>query len=96
MTTPTDLQKEKEQVDKEMKIRKTSCVMDKRRASDSKLVSGLLDEESKKLLIRNILQEIYGKHITALKRQEPYFYNAICEAIVLSYKLGIKKRGTNK
>ena len=66
-----------------------SCVMDKRGVSGSKLASELSDEENKKLLIQNILKEIYGiEHYRCLKKQEPYFYNAISEAIKLSFKEG--------
>lgn len=40
-------------------------------------------------LIKKILKEVYGsKYYENLKKQEPYFYNAISEAILISYNKG--------
>jgi hypothetical protein len=84
-----ELEKDKRE---SLKSNKEYISYGKRGASDSVISSELLDKEHKKLLILNILREIYGsKYVLIFKRKEPYFYNAISEAIILAYKRGIEE-----
>lgn len=59
--------------------------------SSLRLVSRLSQQGavSKTALVNLILKDIYGvKGFSCLKKQEPYFYNGLKEAIVNSYNLG--------